>query len=316
MTLRKSSNVLIVGAGALGSLFGARLAAAGESITFLQRGEEKVKTINEEGLRLRDGDKETAYQIPTYTKDDLPKEQGFDWVLIMTKAYDTEEAMTDASPWVGEDTMVLTLQNGIGPVDIITQAVGDERVAAGTTSEGALLHSPGIAEHTGRGETIVASSSKRKAGRVSELVEVLEHAGFKAQQVDDISPYLWGKALINAVINPITAILGIPNGEILESERAKKIAVEVAKECAEIIGAMGVKLPYRDPLEKAFEVARNTASNRSSMLQDVESGRRTEIEYISGAFVNKAQELGREAPINAVLRVLLLSKESARPSRP
>ena len=316
MRTKEQNRILVVGAGALGSLFGAKLAAVGRSITFLQRGAEKVNAINEGGLRLRAKGSETTFRIPAYTKDTLPKDQGFRWVLIMTKAYDTEGAIVDAAPWVDEDTMVLTLQNGIGPVDVLAGAVGRERVVAGTTSEGALLHAPGLAEHTGHGETIVAALSKRNADRGRCLVELFNEAEFKTRRVDDISPYLWGKALVNAVINPITALIGIPNGGILESEPAKRLAEEVTGECARILDSMGVTLPYKDPLAKVFEVARNTAGNRSSMLQDVENGRRTEVEYISGTFVREAEKRGIEAPLNAVLRVLLLSKESAPPSRP
>jgi 2-dehydropantoate 2-reductase len=140
--------------------------------------------------------------------------------------------------------------------------------------------------------------------------------GFNTRRVDDIDPYLYGKVLVNAVINPITAVTGLRNGEIIEHEGVRDLVERVANECSDILTAKGLTLPYDDPLKKVLEVARNTAGNLSSMLQDVQNGRRTEVEYISGIFVKEAKKLGMEAPLNAFLLELLLSEEWARPSRP
>jgi 2-dehydropantoate 2-reductase len=316
MNSQETPRFLVVGAGALGSLFGGKLSAAGRSVVFLQRCAEKARIIDENGLRLLTEGGEQTLRIPAYTKKDLPRNLAFDFVLIMTKAYDTETAIEDARPWFGEGTLALTLQNGIGPVEIISSAIGENRVLAGTTSEGALLHEMGLVEHTGKGETVLAPVSEVNRPAAERIASVLNGAGFRTKDGDDVRSILWGKTLINAVINPITALTGLRNGEIVQFDWAERLVERITRECAGIVEAMGVTLPYDDPLAKVYEVAENTARNRSSMLQDVEKGRKTEAEYISGAFVREARNLGIEAPFNDVLLELLLSREWARLSRP
>jgi 2-dehydropantoate 2-reductase len=159
--------------------------------------------------------------------------------------------------------------------------------------------------HTGEGKVNLGTNPRQ-----AELQEVLVSAGFQVEIVADPKSLLWGKLVINAAINPLTAILGIPNGDLLTQPDTRELLSEVATEAEFIAYHNGVMLPYPDPIEAVEQVARNTAGNHSSMLQDVLNGRPTEIDAINGAIVLEAEKVGVPTPVNRVLWHLVKGLDS------
>jgi 2-dehydropantoate 2-reductase len=196
--------------------------------------------------------------------------------------------------------------------------VGAARVAVGVTFEGATLLGPGEVRHAGRGPTLVGACPENgltpqpplptadrgrqergsEADRLAAFADLLCRAGFDARVVTDIEGVLWGKAIVNAAINPLTALWRVPNGELLANADRRALLVGLAKEATAVATARGITLPYPDPVARVEEVCRATAANRSSMLQDVERGRPTEIDSINGVIVAEGRRLGVPTPVN------------------
>lgn len=291
--------IAVVGAGAMGSLFGGLLAEAGEDVVLVDIWEEHVRAINERGLHIKGVSGDRVVRVRATTKH---AEVGVvDLMLIQVKSYATEKAIRDALPMIGERTVVLTLQNGLGNVEKIAAVVGRERVLAGTTAHGATVLGPGEIYHAGRGPTVIGEVDGRITDRVKAIAATFNRAGIETEITDNIMGAIWTKMLANVAINALTAITGLYNGELLELEETKAMMLKAVDEAVAVAKAMGIKLLVEDPHEFVLGIARATATNKSSMLQDVERGRRTEIDAINGMIVHYGRELGIPTPVNEVL---------------
>jgi len=291
--------IAVVGAGAMGSLFGGLLAEAGEDVVLVDIWEEHVRAINERGLHIKGVSGDRVVRVRATTKH---AEVGVvDLMLIQVKSYATEKAIRDALPMIGERTVVLTLQNGLGNVEKIAAVVGRERVLAGTTAHGATVLGPGEIYHAGRGPTVIGEVDGRITDRVKAIAATFNRAGIETEVTDNIMGAIWTKMLANVAINALTAITGLYNGELLELEETKAVMLKAVDEAVAVAKAMGIKLLVEDPHEFVLGIARATATNKSSMLQDVERGRRTEIDAINGMIVHYGRELGIPTPVNEVL---------------
>lgn len=287
------NRVLIVGPGALGILFAVRFAEAGREVALLDHRRDRAERLNLQGVRLRINDQEIRRSIPVRAPDDAP-ERGFDLALFCVKSYSTESAADGASRWVGAETLVATLQNGLDNAERLAARFGADRILAGTTSEGATLVEEGIARHAGRGSTSVGAFSPRREADAEAFVDALRDAGFDASFSGDWRSTVWTKALLNAAINPVTAILGVPNGTLAELEPLRRLVAAIAAEGGSIARQCGVSVPD-DVAERAVSLCRVTATNRSSMLQDIERGNETEIENINGFLLREADRYRLEA---------------------
>ena len=294
--------ILVVGAGALGTLFGVKLKKFGHEIVFLVKNPTLVSILKEKGFTVKGNAKETAY-CHVFTANNLPTMR-FDLVLFMVKAYDTESAI--ASLKNIETHYILSLQNGIGHQDILKSFFGEEKTLIGITGEGSLYISPGEVVHTGRGETTISFFKDRKGALY--IADILKKAGFIVSVADDRESILWGKLIINAAINPLSALTSKRNGELLKTELLE-IMKKVIEEGILVANSLRIKLPYSNPEEKLKEILEKTSSNKSSMLQDIERKRRTEIDYINGYIVRKARENNIEVPLNRALYTLVKAME-------
>lgn len=293
-------HVLILGAGALGSLLGARLARTGVRLSLFTRNTEHLWAIRDYGLRVEERDGlEHSVEIAVFGRSrDIP--QPADLVLVAVKSPDTREAVRGILDLTHRQTVFLTLQNGIGNVETIMDAAGEGRVLAGTTSQGATLTAPGRVRHGGDGATLVGEPDGPPTERAGAAAALFRSAGLEAQAAGHMREHLWEKLLVNAAINPTTALAGVSNGWIAEPGPGRKIAVEVLREALTVAEAIGIRV-REDAEQHVFDVARATASNRSSMLQDLEHGKPTEIEAITGAVVRLGVEHGVEVPVNRTL---------------
>jgi 2-dehydropantoate 2-reductase len=221
---------------------------------------------------------------------------------VLVKAWQTPRAagqLRDCLPLGG---LALTLQNGMGNREILAQELGESRVFLGSVTTGAYLLEPGQVKAGGEGVLTLDDKAP-----LESLAGLFRQAGFNLQTAADITSLLWGKLVINTAINPLTALLRATNGALLENPASRRLLRETAQESAGVAAAMGITLPYPDAAAAAEGVARRTAQNRSSMLQDVLRGAPTEIDAICGAIVGEAEKCGVPAPINQTLWLLVKS---------
>ncbi|HSH69433.1 MAG TPA: 2-dehydropantoate 2-reductase [Deferrisomatales bacterium] len=297
-------NVAVIGAGAMGSLFGALLAEAGNSVCLIDIWAEHVRAINAAGLAIeREGASRT---IPLRATSDPGVVGTVDLALIFVKATHTAAAAETARSLIGEAGLVLTLQNGLGNADTIAEVVAERRVLAGTTAHGATLLGPGRIRHAGAGPTVLGSWSRQPegSGEAKRVAEVFTSAGFETVLTEDVRQALWGKLLINVGINAITALTGIRNGQILDLPATGELSRAAVAEAVAVAKARGVTV-REDAAEHVLAVAAATAANRSSMGQDVDNRRLTEIDAINGAVVREARRVGLAAPVNQTLAALV-----------
>ena len=286
------NNILIVGTGALATLFAARLSQAGYSISMLGSWKAGLDTLGKEGARLVDSDgSEHVYKV--HATSDPRTCRGVKYALVLVKAWQTERIAEQLRECLAEDGLALTLQNGLGNREKLARSLGIERVALGITTGGATLLGPGWVREGGMG--IISMESHQALGPIERA---LQAANFEVNLVENAQSLIWGKLVINAAINPLTAILNVPNGKLLELESAHDMMKSLAEEAAQAAQAEDIKLPFSDPVAAAEEVARRTAANHSSMLQDVLRGAPTEIDAICGEIVKAGQKHNLDTPAN------------------
>lgn len=301
--------IAVVGAGAMGSLFGALLAEAGQEVWLYDVWAEHVRAVNQNGLQIeRQGNTRT---VRVNAATDPAKIGGADLVIIFVKSTQTEAAAETARTIAGPEGMVMTLQNGMGNADIIARSIAADRVLAGTTSHGATMLGAGRIRHAGIGPTIIGSWAATGLGRqrAQKIADDFNSAGIETQAVSDVHSVVWNKLLINIGINAVTALCGIKNGQLLDLTVTRELSRRAVEEAMAVARARHVVI-NNDAVDIVFKVAEATAANRSSMGQDVDNKRRTEIAAINGFIVQEAKRLGLEAPINFALTALIETLQS------
>ncbi len=227
-----------------------------------------------------------------------------DLAIILTKAYDTPAAAEHCEPLVATDTAILTLQNGLGNYEVLQEHFPAEQVLAGTTASGATLLAPGRVRQAGLDEIIIGSPASNQA--LAEYVAgLLRSAGLETRVTHDVDALLWRKVLVNSAINPLTALTGRRNGDLLQIPELVKLLEEVATEVYQVGEAVGIDWGSFAPQAAVKKVCQATAANQSSMLQDILAGRQTEIDYITGAVANAAERHGAAAPLCQCLTALV-----------
>ena len=284
----------------MAGLFGGRLASYAD-VTLLGSWKEGLDAVRERGIRLQENGEVKKVQVKA--TDDPSECEGVNIALVVVKSWQTEMAAKMLGTCLASDGVALTLQNGLGNIEVLEAAIGPERAALGVTTTGATLLGPGTIRAGGSGPTYVAPHP-----RLEPLVELLETSGFEVHAASDLVSLLWGKLVVNTGINALTALLEVRNGELLESSHARSLMNAAALETAQVAEAQGIKLPYDDPSQEVEAVARRTAENDSSMLQDIRRGAPTEVDAINGAVVREGERLGVPTPVNRSLWNLVRAK--------
>jgi 2-dehydropantoate 2-reductase len=301
--------VAIVGAGAMGSLFGALLLEAGNDVWLYDVWPEHIQAITDRGLSV---ERETNTRVVRVKATTNPAEIGeAQLVIIFVKSTQTKPASETARELARSKGSVMTLQNGMGNADIIAQFIGPDRILAGTTSHGATLLGPGSIRHAGIGPTTIGAWAKTKESleNARGVAEFFTRAGIETEAVQDVHSVVWNKLLINVGINAITALTGIKNGQLLDLGGTRDISRAAVQEAISVARALGIQITENAP-DHVFKVAQATAVNRSSMGQDVDQKRQTEISAINGFIVSEAKRLGLEAPVNFTLTALVQTLQS------
>ncbi len=299
----------IVGPGAMGLSFAAFLTRAGSPAKLLARSEERAKELRA-GIELA-GFGEADGSISFDASADPASLADREAIIFFTKAYDTANAAAAlaASGSVPPGCALATLQNGLGNVEAISAAFPGHPLAFGSTSMGAYLDGPRKLVLGGRGAVVLGGRDEASVRAARALAEAFVAAGLGAALTSDPDRAAWEKAVINAAINPIASIAGVPNGGILERPGLALLQRKAAMEAAAAARAAGIDLDGEAMAERARNVSRRTARNRCSMLQDLASGRKTEIEAITGRIVAGGREAGMELPVNEALLALVRAME-------
>jgi 2-dehydropantoate 2-reductase len=294
--------ITIVGAGAMGSLFGALLAESGHEVRLLDVWQEHVDAVNKKGLSVEREGRTRSIVLKATT--DLRQVDKADLVIVFVKSSQTGKAAETARAALRKDGWVLTLQNGMGNAEAIARAVPASRVLAGTTSHGATMLGPGMIRHAGVGPTVIGAWTGEEPAGAKKMAECFNRAGIETAVADDVRSLIWSKLLVNVGINAVTALTGIRNGQLLDLESTRWISQTAVEEAMAVARNLGVRV-RDDAVSHVFQIAEATAANRSSMGQDLDHRRRTEIDAINGYVVREAEKLGLPVPVNRTLSGLI-----------
>jgi 2-dehydropantoate 2-reductase len=298
----------IIGPGAMGGLFGSLLTRAGKEVWLVGNRQEQVDRICSVGLTLEEKGKTQI--VPMNATPDVTSVGKADLVIFFVKTYDTEEAVSDSLNLEKEDTIFLTLQNGLGNEEAICDKVNPNKVMLGITGHGATLLEPGHIRHAGWGKTLIGERDHRITDRALRIAQMFCEAGIETEVSSNIHDQVWGKLIVNVGINALTALTGFKNGQLLDYPETVRLMEKLVSEAAEVARRKAIQVE-EDPIEKVKKVAEATRENRSSMGQDFDHRRKTEIDAINGAVVREAQRLGIPVPFNQAVTDLVKAIEQS-----
>lgn len=305
--------IVIIGAGAMGSIFGAMLSSTSD-VVLVDPLERHIAAIAENGLTVEgSGGTRKIFRLHG-TTDPATLAPDFDLAVVFTKSPDTRDATATAKSLLKPAGLTLTLQNGLGNLDEIVRVLGPERALAGVTSHGGTMIGPGHVRHAGKGPTYIAGALPKTRG-VAEVVAAFRTAGIDTSRTEDPDALIWGKLVINVGINALAAILRVPNGVLAGAPACEAVMAQAVAEAVAVAEALKIALPFGDPLAHVKEVCRKTAENRASMLQDILRGARTEVGVINGAIVDKGAALGVATPCNRFLSEIIAALEATAAHR-
>jgi 2-dehydropantoate 2-reductase len=292
--------IAIVGAGVLGSIFGGLFGEKGFSVTLIEVLKERVRLIDKEGLWLQwpDGER-THARIPVTSKVD---EVGVkDVVMVAVKGYHTRSAIESAMPMIGEDTIVLSVQNGLGNLETIAETVGSERVVGGITAHSGMPVSMNEVRYVGGLGPLLVIGPYDGVSRqgFKNMVEQFQAVGLDVHTTSDINSVIWKKLIANVSTNVVAALTGLTGGIAVKHEPSVKIIEALSQELAQVARAKGIDFPeLDDPLDFSLKAFASTKDNRVSMLQDVEAGRPTEIGNLNEVIISEGRRFNIPTPYN------------------
>lgn len=309
-------NILIFGAGSIGSVFGGYLNRGGHTVWLVGR-PDHMKAIREKGLHITGiwGEKRIVLSHAVTRASDIPSNIEFDAIIISVKSYDTSEAVQEIAPLVRPETLVVSLQNGIGNVEAIAGEIGWDRTVGGRVIFGVEFHAPGELEVTVYAEEVMLGHPKPSplSKKTEELAQEINRTGIPTKYTEEISKYIWAKLLYNAALNPLSTLLRAPYGYLAKHQETRFLMERIVAEC--FCAAKAEKTPlfwerYTDYMEVLLgRLIPATAEHHPSMLQDIQKGKPTEIDAINGAVVMRARKTGIPTPVNETITNLIHALE-------
>jgi 2-dehydropantoate 2-reductase len=307
-------NILIMGAGALGSVFGGflsrenKISLVGRSI--------HIKAIKDKGLRISGIWGEHLFKdlLSTISVEDIKEKQNL--IFVTTKSYDTRAAVEAVKHVLRDDGYLITMQNGIGNEDVAAEFVGKNRTIGGMAIFGATLMEPGHVKVTVYASECLVGEIGKRTGKAKEIAAIIRKTGIPTLPSDDIIRDKWMKAFYNIALNPLSAILRVPYGFLGEHEETKALMYNLLAEAFQVAQAEHIALKYDIDSYFEFLIERQvppTASHRSSMLQDIERGKKTEIDYLNGFIVERGKVHGIPTPNNKTITQIIKSLEKTCP---
>lgn len=293
----------IVGAGAMGTIFYYIFRGVDIDTVLLARNSEAVSKIKQ-GLNVIVDDKTETVSADIDKNPNILK--GCSIIFLFVKSYSTEEAMKGIKDFIDSDSIIVTLQNGIGNREVIAKFILEERIVYGSTSIGATKIDANTVRLGGMGNNIIGGASREA---LKSVEDVLKKANLDVQVTDDPDTAIWKKAIINAGINPLGALLSISNGLIVGNEYSTRLQEEIVREAVNVASSMGVILDSDEMVNLTRSVSEKTSKNLCSMLQDINAKRKTEIDSINGIIIEYGREQSINTPYNEAVYFLIKAKE-------
>jgi len=289
-------NIIIFGAGAIGSLFGGIL-AKNNNVVLIGR-KNHVEQIRKKGLRIK-GKTNLNVKVLAFEKvEDILFSP--DLIIISVKSYDAENAVNEIKKIISKNTFVLSLQNGLDNIEKIEKIVDKKKLFICITTHGSVFSKPGVIIHTGIGKTKIGSIEKNSSIE-QKIVDLFNKSGIKTNVSNNIMYNIWAKGVVNSSINPLTCFFKCKNGYILKNPILEKLMEQVCYESVGVANACGFNLIYEDTLNLTKEVISDTSENFSSMLQSIQKGSKTEIDNINGFIVKAGKQFGIDVTLNEVI---------------
>lgn len=304
------ASIAIVGAGALGCYFAARLAEAGHDVAVIDIDRARLETISSKGILVRDERGVRTVAVHAATADGF---QGpVDLVMLFTKGMHSAAAVESVAHLARPGTLAVTLQNGLGNAEIMAETFSADSILVGMTDVPADLESANAVSSKGASETALGALRPQGASKVEAVADVLRQAGFAVDTASDVHTRIWEKVSFNAAMNAVSMITGQPNGG-MDSEAGRRLLAAVASEAMRVATALGIEVNAARVQAKIANALVEHAAHRPSMLQDFSAGRKTEIESINGAVVRAGESAGVPSPINATLADLVRMMQARCP---
>ncbi|WP_039849629.1 ketopantoate reductase family protein [Grimontia indica] len=301
--------IAMLGAGAMGSVIGGHLALTDNDVVLINIDPEFVEAVNKSGLILETGNAEHIVKVLAVTE--TQHLEPFDLVIVLVKSFHTQAAIESAINLVGENTMVMSLQNGLGQESLLSEVVGREHVIAGKTYVGGMMLTPGkVKAGVADKETIIGEIDGQLTPRIKEVERIFNDAGLKTVATDNIMGAMWDKLLINVAAGALSAITGLNFGNLYDIPSIKQTGVEAVAEAMRVASALGVTLSLADPEEAWVKASAGLPFDfKPSVLQSIENGMTTEIDFINGFVVSQGKAVGIPTPVNATLVACLKGVE-------
>ena len=300
--------ILVFGAGSIGSFFGGLLSRKYDVTLFGRK--KHMDEIKKNGLKIT-GKTNNVFYPKTATKISGK----YDLIILTVKAYDTKKSMEILKPIIDSNTGILSLQNGLGNEEIIANSLknrvfssGNIGVLRGITNHGVIFVKPGEIHHSGMGETVIGEIDGKKTERIKKICSMFNNVGIKTKISKNIEKDVWAKTIVNSAINPVTAITGLKNGYLLKIPELKRFMRRICLEGVRVANKSGFFFDS-DVFEETKKTASLTAENKSSMLQDLQNRKKTEIDFINGAIAKIGKRHGVETPLNNMLTALVKALE-------
>lgn len=323
--------IAVIGPGAMGLLYGAKLSRCAE-VVLVGNNPEHIREINESGVTIKRNGEETLYRVPAVLSGEVT--DPVDMVILFTKAYLTRTALEQNRSLIGRETMLLTLQNGAGHEEILREFADEEHILIGTTAQGSSRENAHVIVNSGLGDTTIGAVSEGNAelgenaelaenadavetggGRnkkVQEIAACFEQAGFPCVISDNINQTMWNKLMINASSSVLSGVLQQAQGYVVENESAWEICQELIREICETAVGEGCSFDVEEQIERIRTHLKNAPGGYTSIYADIKNGRKTEVDYISGAVVRAAQKQGKAVPTQTMMVRLVHAMENEK----
>ena len=302
---------VVIGAGNMGCVYGGNLARIGQHVAFIDIWQDHVDSIRTKGLSLEG--LTGNFTVRVQATSDAGEAPKADAVLICVNAYATPQAARSAAAVIKDDGFCLTLQNGVGNIEVLTDVLGPRRVLAGLSFQSGDLQGPGRVRHTNNGPTYLGELDRSRSERLMLLNQLFGQAGLNPVLVDDVIVTIWSKFVHNCGINAICALTGLPPGYISQVSELDDFQTKIIEEAAALVRAKGISLPDSDPVRTIKEYCSHKF-HRPSMMQHLERGQQTEIDVLNGYVARESARLGLAAPYSDALTKLMKGRQH-RPAR-
>ena len=305
----RPAKVVVVGTGAMGSVYAALMKDAGHDVWAVDIWGEHVAAISDHGLRVEGASGDRTVRLPATT---IAAEAGeADLVIIATKYHAVGDAAESVRPILRPDTAVLSIQNGLGGPGKAADVLGEDRITIGVVGGfGASMRGPGHAHHNGMEMIRFGEYTGGLQARTARIAEIWESAGFKVSTFDDIGKMVWEKLVFNCAFNGPCAITGMTVGQVMGHADAAAISEACAIEATAVARAKGIAVDIENPAEYIRNFAAKISDARPSMAQDHAAGRISEVDAINGAIPREAEKVGLAAPVNAFVTAVIKARES------